>query len=129
MLVIGVIEVAADIGTYRGLPCRSILDQLYIDLLMKEKSLPGTVIGTYRLVRHRYTYLSKREGWNPEEVTEDSWWVEGPGVFRKATVEEIDIYHGVLARVIDVIKPFDEFVNVTTAGGTPYEAIKKEFDL
>jgi len=46
---------------------------------------------TYKLVKHTYTYLSKREGWNPTEVAEESWWVEGPGVYRPATVEEIDI--------------------------------------
>lgn len=43
--------------------------------------------------------------------------------------EEYEIAEEILRRVLHVVKPFDDYVNIGHIGSTPTEAIKKEFGL
>lgn len=83
---------------------------------------------TYRIERHDITTIRTGE-WVPGNVTAPSYWTVGPGVERLATVEEQDIMRGTIERALAAVRPFAEYVNVTEAGGTPEEAIRKEFGL
>ncbi len=58
-----------------------------IDLMM-------AISSPYRLIKHSFTYASKREDWNPREVTEDSWWIYGHGISRPATEIEVALWVG-----------------------------------
>lgn len=46
---------------------------------------------TYRIVRRECT-VPRTDQWNPREVTETVWMIEGPGVNRPATDIEIAVY-------------------------------------
>ncbi len=82
----------------------------------------------YRIEKHEVT-TTRTDQWNPRQVTEQSYWVVGPGMNRPARVEEIDIMRGVVQRCIEIVKPFNDYVNIQEAGGDPETALRKEFGL
>jgi len=83
----------------------------------------------YRLVQHHLTVI-RTHWWKDQDDPqhrEKSYWIDGPGVYRPATDIEIAIWRDVVERAIQVVRPFAEPVNVTEMGGTPEEALRKEF--
>jgi len=93
---------------------------------------------SYRLVTHvGSTYRS--HWWKDLDKPkhgEPSWWIEGKSsitgelvVNRPATDTELSIYQDCLERAIRAVHPFSAYVNVTEAGGTPEDALRKEFGI
>ena len=83
---------------------------------------------TYQIIRRKVPVL-RTDHWNPRTVEEQSAWIEGPGVNRPATDVEIAICDALVERAVAVVRPFSEFLNVTAIGGTPEDALRKEFGL
>ncbi len=84
---------------------------------------------SYRIVRREATFPQHGRLWNPEMITETMYSVEGPGISRPANDIEIAIWRQVIARAIEIVKPYEKHVNVSDFGGTPEEALRKEFGL
>ncbi len=84
---------------------------------------------SYRIVRREATFPQHGRNWNPDMVTEIMYSVEGPGISRPANDIEIAIYRNALHRAMELVRPYGVLVNYPEHGGTPEEAIRKEFGL